>query len=370
MNNLKENIKFNKLSKIFCFFILFLFLNIIFSCSENQLNEYSFDFIKFSTLLNIKIISNNSKNKIYSDIEEVLRKTEIIADMLDFYKADSLLNCLNINGKIEKKDIIDFLKNHKNNFILINDEFDIDFINEKVSNIFYFFNRNIDYFIKTNGYFNPLIGKLTLLYNNFEKGSKVPSYEELKEEINNIKNSRFLIENEKLIKEGKSILNFGGSLKGFLIDIIYKDLINKNYENFLINCGGDIRVSSDGKKNWKIGIKDPFNKENIFAILNIKNISVVTSGDYERFFEYNNKKYFHIINPFTGYPDSDLSSVTIICNECLDADILSTAIFAMGKEKGIEFIEKNKIEALLIWKENNKVKYFNSIKNIKILFNN
>lgn len=368
--NIKKVIKKNYKINIFIYLLFLIFLtNLIFSCSFNKNIEYSFDFIKFSTLLNIKIISNNDKNDVYSNVEKIIKNSEIIADMLDFYKKESLLNYLNSKGKLEKNEIINFLQNKLKDFNLKETNYNEEYINEKVSNIYNFFIKNIDYFYKTNGYFNPLIGKLTLLYNNFEPGSKIPSFEELKEEIYNLKDSKLLIEDENIIKEGKSILNFGGSLKGFLIDLMFKDLVSKNYKNILINCGGDIRVSSDGKKVWKIGIKDPFNKEKLFAILSLKNISIVTSGDYERYFEFNNKKYFHILNPYTGYPDSDLSSVTILSNECLDADILSTAIFAMGKEKGIEFILKNKIEALLIWKENNEIKYYNTIKNIKILFN-
>ncbi|MCX8058781.1 MAG: FAD:protein FMN transferase [Spirochaetes bacterium] len=344
-------------------FLLIFFLCFLSFSNLIRKNLYSFDFIKFSTYLNIKILSKKREKEVSEDISIILKKIEKIADLLDFYKDDSILTYLNKNKAITISLLESEFKKRFSNLVEEDDEF-FKISNDIKNHIFYFFKKNIDYMDKTYGYFNPFIGNLTLLYNNFEPNSIPPSKDKLIEEVRKISLSKIILDVDKISIKGDAFLNFGGSLKGFLIDLIFRELKEKNYDNFLINCGGDIRASSDGKKIWKIGINDPFLENRIFAIDEITNKSIVTSGNYERFFYYDGKRYFHILNPFTGVPDSDLASVTIVFGDCLDADILSTAIFAMGKIHAIDFINKNKIEALLIWNENGEKKYYNTIKNL------
>jgi|YNPMSStandDraft_2_1061718.scaffolds.fasta_scaffold00014_60 thiamine biosynthesis lipoprotein len=330
---LKNKIKFSILIILIFFLTFFAFSSCIFS----NLKQYDFEFIKFSTYLSIKIISNEPKSKIYSELIKILDEAQQIADKLDFYKIGNLLSFIN-----EGKEV----------------EIDDDILN--------FINLNLLYIKKTNGYFNPFIGNLTKLYNNFEQGSSPPEKNKLDEEIKKIKNTNLIIKNNEngnntIIKIGNSFLNFGGSLKGYLIDIIYEKLKKINVDSFLINCGGDLRVYSKNEKIWNIGIQDPYDKSKIFTKIQLKNGSIVTSGNYERFFIYNGKRYFHILNPFTGLPDSDLDSITIFDESCCVADILSTGIFAMGKKLAIEFIKKNNIKALVIWKEDGETKSYNSL---------
>ena len=84
---------------------------------------------------------------------------------------------------------------------------------------------------------------------------------------------------------------------------------------------------------YTVGIRDPFNPEEILATISLKDKSAVTSGSYQRYFEYDKKRYHHIIDPRTGYPsDSGIASVTVISPSSMEADALSTAIFIMGKD--------------------------------------
>lgn len=134
--------------------------------------------------------------------------------------------------------------------------------------------------------------------------------------------------------------NPSGFIKGWSIEQISQIIKSKGYQNFMINGGGDVFVSSDGKKVWKIGIRDPNNKTGFIAKIKAKNLAVATSGNYER--------GKHIFNPKTGRPADNLLSVTVLGPEITKADIFATTIFAGGNylEKDYRAIVLDKKEAL------------------------
>ncbi|MFN3411059.1 MAG: FAD:protein FMN transferase, partial [Exilispira sp.] len=159
----------------------------------------------------------------------------------------------------------------------------------------------------------------------------------------------------------------GAAIAGFLVDFSYDYLKNMGYNNFLINGSGEIRVSGNKYgKNWIIGIQSPYSNAIIDIVSLPDSFSISTSGSYERFFIYDNLKYHHILNPFTGKPDSRLDSVSIVTKDnCLAADILSTAIFAMGIENSIKFCLENNIEYYIVYKINGE-----TFKRFSSFFNN
>jgi thiamine biosynthesis lipoprotein len=122
-----------------------------------------------------------------------------------------------------------------------------------------------------------------------------------------------------------------GYVKGWAIAEAGEIIEKKGYKTYCIGAGGDILARSDGSKEWAIGIQDPTDKAKILNKLSISNGAVATSGSYER--------GAHIINPKTKKPAEELLSVTITGPDIIWADVLATAIFAMGKQKGSEFIK-------------------------------
>lgn len=137
-------------------------------------------------------------------------------------------------------------------------------------------------------------------------------------------------------------VNFGGIAKGFITDEMVEKLKAAGVDSALINLGGNAYAM--GKKqtgeNWKIGIQDPRDEENIIGIITAEDIAVITSGDYQRYFELDGKRYHHILDPKTGYPaDSGVHSVTVIHESATLADALSTAAFVAGVEKGNELLK-------------------------------
>jgi len=161
-----------------------------------------------------------------------------------------------------------------------------------------------------------------------------------------IKNNKGTIPDVKLFLSkvaSENKINLGAVAKGFatekLIEILKKDGIS----SALINLGGNAYAM--GKKatgeNWKIGIQSPKDENEIIGIITAEDISVITSGDYQRYFEFNNVKYHHILDPKTGYPaNNELHSVTIVSSNPALADALSTACFVAGLDAGINLLNK------------------------------
>jgi len=129
-------------------------------------------------------------------------------------------------------------------------------------------------------------------------------------------------------------LDFGAIAKGYAIDRGIKILKDHGIQNAIIDAGGDLRlIGEHGNQAWRIGIRDPRDAKKILEVLHLKgDVSVVTSGDYERFFFYQGKRYHHLLDPKTGYPSDNSQSVTVIAQQAMLADAWSTAIFVLGKQ--------------------------------------
>jgi len=225
---------------------------------------------------------------------------------------------------------------------------------------------------ESGGAFDPTIFPLTKLW-DFDHGGKLPEKKEI-ERIKKLVNYKLLkiSDNNTVVLPKGMGLDLGGIAKGAIVDGI-ADYLNKlGYSQFLIEAGGDILMQ--GLKlnaKWKIGIKHPRKDNEYVTIVSLgrkdkdKNsaaaarasrISIVTSGDYERYFEKNGVRYNHIINPASGYPAHGAVSVTVISNSCMRADALSTAAFVLGYKKGLEFLKKQiGTSGLIIREENGKL---------------
>jgi thiamine biosynthesis lipoprotein len=139
-------------------------------------------------------------------------------------------------------------------------------------------------------------------------------------------------------------LDLGSIAKGYSLDVVKDILIENGVRHALLDFGGDLHVIGyrpNGQK-WRIGIRSPIIGDNdIVGIVEVSDLSIFTSGGYERFFERDGVIYHHILNPKTGYPaESGLLSVTVISRNSTEADALSTASFVLGLEKGRELLER------------------------------
>ncbi|WP_229130352.1 FAD:protein FMN transferase [Ancylomarina sp. 16SWW S1-10-2] len=153
------------------------------------------------------------------------------------------------------------------------------------------------------------------------------------------------------LKEKGMKIGFGAIGKGYAANKALDIMSKMNLTGALVNASGDLISwgKDEGGKDWKIGIVNPKQKGRVFSWLSINETAVVTSGNYEKFVTINGQRYSHIIDPRTGYPVKGLSSVSIICPNAELADALATSVFVLGKDKGLELINRLKgIECLMI----------------------
>lgn len=159
--------------------------------------------------------------------------------------------------------------------------------------------------------------------------------------------------------EPQLTLDFGGIAKGYAAEKMAAVLKASHIRHALLNLGGNVKVIGSKPDNspWRVALRHPDDKDRYLGILSVKNKSVVTSGDYERYFIKNNKRYHHILNPKTGAPSRNgLRSATIICEDCTLADGLSTALFVMGPESATSYWKKNKtLFDFILFTEDNKL---------------
>ena len=149
--------------------------------------------------------------------------------------------------------------------------------------------------------------------------------------------------NEVILKTEDTAIELGAIAKGYIADRLKDYLISQGVKSAIINLGGNV-LCIGGKPNdssFKIGIQKPFaDRSETIAVMDIKDKSVVSSGVYERCFEQDGTLYHHLLNPRTGYPyDNGLIAVTIISDESVDGDALSTTCFALGLEDGMKLAE-------------------------------
>jgi thiamine biosynthesis lipoprotein len=135
-------------------------------------------------------------------------------------------------------------------------------------------------------------------------------------------------------------INLGGIAKGYAVERAAGMLAARGVKNALLNAGGDTRVLGDRRGSpWIIGIRHPRTEDAFFTRLPLVDEAISTSGDYERFFEENGRRYHHIINPTTGEPTNGILSVTVIGPDATMTDGLSTTLFVLGVGRGLGLIE-------------------------------
>ncbi|CAG1066015.1 FAD:protein FMN transferase [uncultured bacterium] len=145
------------------------------------------------------------------------------------------------------------------------------------------------------------------------------------------------------LKRKGMAIGLGAIAKGYAVDKAMEAVIASGVTNAIIKAGGDIRVQGVGRAGeagWDVGIQDPRDRGRLMARLTLSNASISTSGDYERFFMKDGRLYHHIMDPKTGYPATGTRSVTVIGPDTMTTDALSTAIFVLGPQKGMELAKK------------------------------
>lgn len=295
---------------IFILFIFFLFIN----CSK--VVQKRRDYLFFGNV-NVSIILYGERDfdfeKVFKDVEDTLRKLD---NFFSKYNQNSYLYKFNISES----------------FIEKNDQFlELIFLSDSLKKL-------------TDGYFNIFIEPLLSYYSRCEKGDREPEKDSLKFFVQLVNDSnQFIVKDEKIYKKSKYVaVDFGGIAKGYFGDIVVELLKKEGLKKGLVNLGGDIVCFNlIDKKPFRVGIRS-FERDSVVKVEEILNGSIVTSGDYFRYYEIKGKKYSHIIDPKSGEPSSLIHSVTVIAPNGSTADALATALMIVKNEKRDEILKNFK----------------------------
>ena len=197
----------------------------------------------------------------------------------------------------------------------------------------------------SDGMVTPSIGALSSLWNfGSDCPQMVPESQAIQNALAHIDYHSIEIQGSRVrLNDPEAVIDLGFIAKGFIADKMKEFLLSKGVTSALINLGGNlVAVGSkpDGTP-FKIGIQKPFASSGTAALtLDLTDISVVSSGNYERYFEKDGRLYHHILSAETGYPvENELSQVTILSPDSTQADALSTLCFILGYEKAVRLLE-------------------------------
>lgn len=224
-------------------------------------------------------------------------------------------------------------------------------VNEELFNLI---KRAISISKLTDGAFDISYASMDKIWKFDGSMKEFPSEETIKNSVAKVGYNNIILNetNHSVFLKLKGMkIGFGGIGKGYAADKAKELLISKGVKAGIINASGDMNTwgKQPNGDDWKVAITNPLNKETAFGLLPINNGAVVTSGDYEKYVTFNNKRYTHIINPKTGYPATGIISVTVFATKAELADALATSVFVMGIETGLDRIAQlPNVECIII----------------------
>ena len=209
---------------------------------------------------------------------------------------------------------------------------------------FYIIKKSLEFFSLSQGAFDISVAPLVDLWGFSNQEFQVPGDDKIRAVLKLVGSDKIILHKNDLVVEFKipgMKIDLGAIAKGFALDCAVKKLKENNITSCLINAGGQVYALGDKFNTpWKIAIRGA-GKSEIAEMVELKDQSASTSGNYEQFFFKNGLRYCHIIDPRTGYPaQTQITSVTVLANQGLTADALSTSIFILGKKDAQELLRK------------------------------
>ena len=227
--------------------------------------------------------------------------------------------------------------------------------------------RSIAISTLTNGAFDISYASMDRIWKYDGSMREMPSEEKISNSIKKVGYKNIIIDKEAqtvFLKLKGMKIGFGAIGKGYAADKAKALLIEKGAKAGIINASGDLNAwgKQANGKDWMVAITNPLNKNKVFSWLPINDSAIVTSGNYEKFISLNGIRYSHIIDPRTGYPSTGIISTSIMTSNAELADAISTSVFVMGVETGLDFINQLKGVDCIIIDEQNKIHTSNNIK--------
>ncbi len=328
------------LKKILSIMLLFSSLALFVSCKDEvtEPEYYSASFFAMDTEVTVRLARNSGnldddENPVYfedSVLSDIVKKCSNIAE-----EKEALLS------RTDAKSALSELNKEADFFLKVDPEL-LGLIETA---------REIS--DKTDGAFDVTVGNITELWNVTGDAPSVPSDEDVAEALSHTGNDKIVTDGVSIRKtDRKTKFDLGAIGKGYALGKIIEYLNTTDVKYGVVSFGGNVGVF--GKKaegaSFKVGITDAANTDAVSGYVYVDSGYVSVSGDYERYFEADGKKYAHIFDPSTGRPaESDISGVALICEDPSLADALSTAMYVKGSEKTLEFYSSGtyKFEAVI-----------------------
>lgn len=331
---MRSQISKKSLSLIAFFSLLFLILT---GCSDNEeatILETPYDQTEFlmGTYVSLRIYDEGKEDV----LEQAFARVEELADKITTNEPGSEMDAVNNASGAEPVTISEDV------FPLVEKAAEFSAIND--------------------GGFDYTIGPITDLWRIGFDDARVPEPDEIIEALPLVDYEKVELNAENstvyLTETGMKI-DLGAIAKGYIADELEKLFIENGVTTAIIDLGGNVVVMGDSPTRdtggFNVGVQDPSDSRGSYVgAINLKNQSIVTSGIYERYIERDGEVYHHLMNPETGYPfDNELASVTIISDDSVDGDALSTVAFGFGLEEGLAFVNNyDGIEGVFITKDN------------------
>ena len=323
------------MKRSFLYLLIFaLSLSFLSGCSQNPYKRYEASFFDtFDTVTQV-IVYAESEEEFERDMEKIHKRFLELHKLFDKYKGyEGINNIKTINDKagleaVEvEREIIDLIIFSKEWYYRAGKE--------------------------TNIAMGPLINVWSKYSDKAEEDPEkatLPSMEELEKASKYTDIEKIIVDEEKgtvFLEDPNMILDLGAVAKGYAVELVAGEIEEAGIESALISAGGNIRAIGkpleDRKEKWGIGIQNPdtelIDRGNVLETLFIKDYSVVSSGDYQRYFEVDGKRYHHIIDPNTLMPGDYYRAITIVTPDSGLADFLSTSAFLLPFDKSKELIE-------------------------------
>lgn len=292
------------------------------SCKRLRQKEY---YLYFDTVSIISDYSKGSKASFTRATEEFEKRLEYFHKLFDIYNEyDGMNNIATINRLAGKEAVT---------------------VDYEIINLIEFSIKMQD---ATNGNVNIAMGSVLSIWHKYrEAGVTIPTSEELASAAEHTDISKIVIDKENstvYLSDPQMSLDVGAIAKGYAAEVIARNLEGLGYTSYVLDIGGNLRAigtKPDGS-SWRTGVQNPnpYSPEPYVYYLDVADTSVVTSGDYQRYYTVDGKRYHHIINKDTLMPAEHFSSVTVLTKDSGVADALSTALFNMDHASGVAMLSK------------------------------
>jgi thiamine biosynthesis lipoprotein len=323
-------------------FIVISIAFLIFACDRGKDKVFKETRSAMYTITSITIVSGSQENADKA-IKAAYKEIAYLEHLLNFYSEDSEISAINKNAGASP------VKVAKETFEIIAKALSVS--------------------DNTDGAFDITVGPLVRLW-DFKKAG-MPQKKQMDSMMKLIGYKNIVLNTERstvfLVKKGMQI-DLGAIIKGYAADKAVETLHKSGIKAGIVTIGGEVKTF--GKKpdgtSWNVGITHPrptqgsyeqimpplppstFRKEEILAVVRLSDLSISTSGDYEKFFISNGQWYHHIIDPKTGYPAYACQSVSVIASEAALTDAYATGIFVLGPKRGMEILKKLGIDGVII----------------------